>query len=141
MDIRHASRHRILDRDHGIFRIARFHHAQGIFKCRAAQGLHVGIGVMTGRMRVRTQFSLESYFLIIRVGQGLPGEKFSPSLEIRELKTRGPLRVRSTEQHTRPLKVGGSIDADRHSVNEANVDAHSRFERAQLFKLFAHFKP
>ena len=38
------------------------------------------------------------------------------------------------------LKIGGSIDTERNGVNDSDVDAQTVFERAQLLKLFAHFK-
>src|SRR5262245_45017646 len=36
---------------------------------------------------------------------------------------------------TRPLEVGRSIDTERDSVNEADMDAHAGFERPQLLQL------
>jgi hypothetical protein len=41
---------------------------------------------------------------------------------------------------TRPLKVGRSIDTERDSVNEPDMDAHARFERAQLLQFLPHFE-
>src|SRR5262249_13978090 len=41
------------------------------------------------------------------------------------------------ENFTRPGKVGWSIDTERYGVNECDVDAHPRFERAELLELLA----
>ena len=40
------------------------------------------------------------------------------------------------EKLTRPRKVGRSIDTERDSVNEPDMDAHARFERPELLELF-----
>src|SRR2546428_7989379 len=41
------------------------------------------------------------------------------------------------EHFARPRQILGCIDAERHVINDAYVDAHARFERAQLFQFFA----
>src|SRR5262249_49302368 len=41
------------------------------------------------------------------------------------------------EECARPLELRGRVDAERHAVDEDRVDAHSRFERAQLLEFFA----
>jgi hypothetical protein len=41
---------------------------------------------------------------------------------------------------TRPLEVGGSIDTERDSVNETDMDAHASFERAELLELLAQLE-
>ena len=40
-------------------------------------------------------------------------------------------------QLARAGEIGGSIDTERHRVNERHVDAHAGFERAQLLEAFA----
>src|SRR5262245_35221510 len=40
----------------------------------------------------------------------------------------------------RPLQVFRGIDAERHALHDGCVDAHARFERAQLFELLAPFE-
>src|SRR6516164_1897176 len=41
------------------------------------------------------------------------------------------------EDCARPRKLRGGVDAERHAVDDGRVDAHSRFERAQLLEFFA----
>src|SRR6516162_5178494 len=41
------------------------------------------------------------------------------------------------EDCARPLKLRGRVDAERHAVDDGRVDAHARFERAQLLEFFA----
>src|SRR5258708_36914174 len=41
------------------------------------------------------------------------------------------------ENFTRPLELRGRVDAERHAVDDDGVDAHPRFERAQLLEFFA----
>src|SRR6516165_12075627 len=41
------------------------------------------------------------------------------------------------EHFPRPLELRGRVDAERHAVDDDGVDAHSRFERAQLLEFFA----
>src|SRR5262245_42669761 len=41
------------------------------------------------------------------------------------------------EDCARPLELRGRVDAERHAVDDDGVDAHPRFERAQLLEFFA----
>ena len=41
------------------------------------------------------------------------------------------------EQLARALQIGRRIDAERHAVDDGDVDAHAGFERAQLLELLA----
>lgn len=61
----------------------------------------------------------------------MPGLKKENSLRGNSLTARG------SEQCPGPLKVGGSIDTDRHGVNERDIDAHARFQRPQLLKFLS----
>ena len=47
---------------------------------------------------------------------------------------------RDLKELTRPLEVGRSIDTERDSVNETDMDAHAGFERAQLLELLAELE-
>ena len=40
----------------------------------------------------------------------------------------------------RPLQVLRRVDAERHAVDDGDVDAHAGFERAQLLELLALFE-
>src|SRR5262245_31666803 len=44
------------------------------------------------------------------------------------------------ENLPRPLEIGGRVDAERRAVDDAGVDAHACFERAQLLEFFASFE-
>ncbi len=45
--------------------------------------------------------------------------------------------IGAPDEAARPLEIGGSIDTERNCVNDLDVNAHARFERAQLFELLA----
>src|ERR1700758_703345 len=45
--------------------------------------------------------------------------------------------VSPPEDCARPLELRGRVDAERHAVDDGRVDAHPRFERAQLLEFFA----
>ena len=44
-------------------------------------------------------------------------------------------RVGTPDEAARPLEIGRSIDTERNSVNDLDVDAHAGFERTQLLEL------
>src|SRR5262249_30795774 len=44
------------------------------------------------------------------------------------------------EDFARLLEVRGRVDAERHAVDDGRIDAHSRFERAQLLEFLALFE-
>ncbi len=48
--------------------------------------------------------------------------------------------LRRFKNFARPCKVGGSIDTERNRVNEADMDAHARLERPELFELLPHLQ-
>src|SRR4029079_2279528 len=45
------------------------------------------------------------------------------------------------EQSTRPRKVGRSIDTERDSVNEPNMNAHTGLQRSELLELLPELEP
>ncbi len=50
------------------------------------------------------------------------------------------MACRLRQQCARPLKIGGSIDAERYGVNERHVDAHAILHGAQLLEALAEFQ-
>ena len=83
-----------------------------------------GIGVAGGQMRVGAGLALEGDFIQARSGHGLVLGR----------------RARSSagfKKFPRPRKIGRSIDTERDSVNEADMDAHAVLQRAQLLELLA----
>ncbi len=118
VDVGDASRHRILDGDHGELRLAGLHRGKRILEGGARHRLHGGIGVAGGQMRVGAGLALEGDLIQARSGHGL----FAGW----SLLKGGRNLAAGFKKFARPRKVGRSIDTERDSVNEADMDAHVR---------------
>src|SRR5215472_342524 len=54
---------------------------------------------------------------------------------IREVSLMG--KMQSRKEFAGPFQIVRSVDGERHLVNPGNLDAHSRFQRAQLLQALA----
>ena len=112
VDVGDAAGDRVLDRDHGERRLAVADRRESILEGRAGQRLPVRMGLLAGDVGVRAGLALEG-------DDGLCSW-LSPR-----------------EDRPRPLEIVGSIDPERHVVDDDRVDAHAGFERAQLLQPLA----
>ena len=121
MDVGDAAGDRVLDRDHGERGRAIGDRREGVLEGRRGQRLPVGIDLRAGDVGVGAGLPL--------IGDGL-------------LSVTGFLRQaqRALEHGAGALQVFGGVDAERHVVDEHDVDAHSRLERPQLLELFPHLE-
>jgi hypothetical protein len=122
VDVGHAPSHRVLDGDHGELRFAGLHRGERVLECGAGIVLHVRIGIARGQVRVGAGLALEGDFVQARSGHGLDVLGSGRSL-------------RGLKNFPRPRKVGRSIDTERDSVNEADMDTEAVLKRAQLLQL------
>src|SRR5262249_2339814 len=52
----------------------------------------------------------------------------------------GGLTESTAHERARPLEILGGVDAERHAVDDRDVDAHAGFERPQLLELLTPFE-
>ncbi len=127
MDVGDPSRDRVLDRDHAEIGLAGRDRREGVLERRAGQGLGVRIDLADREVRIRPRLALECDFL--GIGHGRSGTR-----------TPDPRQRCPRKQLARPLQVLRRIDAERHAVDNGDVDPHAGFERAQLLELLAQFE-
>src|SRR5438445_669334 len=138
-----AAGDRVFDRDHAEFGLAAVDRGKCVFEGRARHRLVVRIGVARGEVGVRSRFALEHDLLGCRHGVPVrtPPRRVNGSyVRVPDTVHRSPgLRpcLAPPEDCARPLELRGRVDAERHAVDDDRVDAHPRFERAQLLEFFA----
>ena len=120
MDVGDAARHGILDGDHGELGRAALNGGERVLEGRTGKCLHAGIGIAGGKVRIGAWLALKGDFVDARFGHGLGKAGVGLMAGLKKL--------------TRPLKVGRSIDTERDSVNERDMNAHARLQRTQLLK-------
>ncbi len=115
MNVGDAAGHRVLDRDHGELGGAGLNRGERILEGGTGKSLHARIGILRRQMRIGARLALEGDFVGARCGHQFGEAGFGLAAGLK--------------QETRPLKVGRSIDTERDSVNEADMDAHAGFQR------------
>ena len=126
VDVGNPPRDRIFNRDHRQFGFRVVDGGKGVLKSRARHRLAIGISLVASDMGVGAGFALENdrfHHNTIRRGLG-----------------RFLNRLRIAHDIAHPLQIGGCINTKRSDVNQGRIDAHARFERAELFKLLAFLK-
>ena len=118
VDVGDAAGDRILDRDHAEIRRAVLQRGERVLEGRAGQRLVVGKVLDAGDMR-------------IGAGLALIGDR---------LRRRSSAFLRARAIARARAQILGRVDAERRDVDERDVDAHARLERAQLLEPLAHLQ-
>ena len=141
VDVGDAAGERILDRDHGELGLALLDRGEAVLEGRAGHGLVVGIDLLAGEVGVGSGLALEHDLLETRHGFGVAGWLLSrEALAGAERKGEGDQPAFGGEHRPRPGEVGGRVDAERHGVDDRDVDPHAGFERPELLELLAHLE-
>ena len=119
MDVGDAAGDRVLDRDHRKFGRAALDRVERVLEGRAGHRLHAGKHVAAGGVGIGAGFALECD----AVGLG-----HAASALLYDKHGAGA------------LEIFGRIDAQRNGIDEADIDAHARFERAQLLQPLARLR-
>src|SRR5580698_1169792 len=103
------------------------HFVEGVLERQTRNGSVARIGLPAGEIGIGADLALESYpsLLPIRSDFLLGAHQ-------------GPLNKNMwsfVDHRACPVQLFGRIDAERHRVDERDVDAHAGFERAQLLEL------